>query len=50
MAGAADANKVQEVLKELTKEFTKEITMLKQTIAKLESRLSVVEKSQGQPK
>jgi polyhydroxyalkanoate synthesis regulator phasin len=46
MAGAADANKVQEVLKELDKHYAKEIAILKQTIAKLEQRVASLEKPQ----
>jgi hypothetical protein len=50
MPVALDPYKLQQVLKELDKHYANEIAALKQTVAKLESRLSAVEKSQGHPK
>jgi ubiquinone biosynthesis protein UbiJ len=46
MAAVVDANKVQDVLKELTKQFAKEVAVLKQTVAKLEQRVASLEKPQ----
>ena len=46
MAIAADANKVQEALKELAKQFAKEVAVLKQTVVRLEQRVAALETSQ----
>jgi hypothetical protein len=50
MPVVVDPNKLQQLLKEMDKLYTKEISALKQSVAKLESRLAAVEKSQGHPK
>ena len=42
----ADANKVQDALKELNKQFGKEVAALKQTVAKLEQRVASLETKQ----
>jgi polyhydroxyalkanoate synthesis regulator phasin len=47
MAAVADANKVQDMLKELTKRFAKELAVLHQTVAKLEQRVATLEKPQA---
>jgi len=45
-----DPNKLQQILKELDKHYSTEIATLKQTVARLESRISAMEKSQNKPK
>jgi polyhydroxyalkanoate synthesis regulator phasin len=39
----ADANKVQELIKEITKQIGRELDALKQTVTKLEQRVASLE-------